>query len=122
MTDAESAIGASMFPGLGPASASPTVSDMDEARRRALFSRDVQLVGYHTRIFDMGDRRQLSEYDKTMKDLLLASRRMEAVISVHSRDKLQRKDGSTGWFNYVEWAEYKLNEKPVQAVAPAIGG
>lgn len=68
------------------------------------------VAGHSTRVFDLMDQAEREEYDKLYIDLMNKSREGKIIISSNSREVLQRPDGSTGWFKFLEWTEFDTSE------------
>ena len=66
----------------------------------------VRLSGYKAEVFDMHDPKSRAAYARRMLDLSQRSQLGTVRILVHDRQTLHRKDGSSGWFGYLEWMEY----------------
>ena len=56
-------------------------------------------------IFDMSDAKQVKRYEKLWKELLEKASRMEVVVD-HSKNLVQRPDGTSYWLKYVEYVEF----------------
>ena len=84
----------------------PTSDELAAGEQRARFGRIVRISGYKTEIFDMHVAKDRAAYNKRMLDLSRRAQIGTVRILVHDRHLLSRKDGSTGWFGYLEWMEY----------------
>lgn len=104
----------SMFPSIS-GGLLPDEQELKDGEERARLGRLVELSGYHTRIFDMSAKREAADYDALMLDLTRRVQTGEIRILVHDRQIMHRKDGSTGWYGYLEWMEYKRTESDVGA-------
>lgn len=69
--------------------------------------RIVSLSKYDTETFDMHDPKELKAYNRRMLDLSTRVQLGTVRILVHDRQAMHRKDGSSGWFSYIEWMEFK---------------
>ena len=78
-----------------------------EGEKKLRYGRIIDISGYHTEIFDMHDAKARSAYNKRMLDLSKRAQIGTVRILAHDRQTLPRKDGSAGWFGYLEWMEYK---------------
>lgn len=112
----------SLFPAIR--SLVPSPEELDDAEKRAMFGRVVNISGYKTEIFDMHDPKRVAAYNKRMLDLSRRAQVGTVRILVHDRQVMSRKDGSTGWFGYLEWMEYKRGEdgSTPRAVRASKGG
>lgn len=81
--------------------------------------RVVRLSAYNTRIFDMHSAKDRSAYDKCMMDLSVRAQVGTVRILAHDRQVMSRKDGSSGWFMYLEWMEYTRDPEPGKQAANA---
>lgn len=95
----------------------PSNDEVKTGELKARFGRLVEISGYKTEIFDMHVAKERAAYAKRMLDLSKRVQTATARILVHDRQMLQRKDGSTGWFGYLEWMEYRRKDadKPDKA-------
>ena len=84
----------------------PTEEELAAGEQKARFGRVVRISGYKTEIFDMHAAKDRAAYNKRMLDLSRRAQLGTVRILVHDRHLLSRKDGSTGWFGYLEWMEY----------------
>ena len=88
----------------------PEAQELQDGENKAAANRIVRISGYKTEIFDMHNAKQRAAYDKRMMDLSVRVQMRTAAILVHDRQLMTRKDGSTGWFGYLEWMEYAWEE------------
>jgi hypothetical protein len=58
----------------------------------------------------MHDGKQRAAYARRMLDLSERVQLGTVRILVHDRQLLHRKDGSSGWFGYLEWMEYERDQ------------
>ena len=100
----------SMFPGLMK-SIAPDPDEMADAYRRMQIDRRAVFSGYHVEVFDMHSSNGRRKYERLMVSLNEKTQARTATVLVHDRKMLPRKDGSAGWFNYIEWAEFRLDER-----------
>lgn len=110
----------SMFPGLAK-SVGPSADEMADAFHKMQFDRRVLVSGYQTAVFDMHSAKDRARYSKCMLDLSEKTQARTACITAHERKMLPRKDGSAGWFNYLEWVEFRLDERKIATCRPANG-
>ena len=100
----------SMFPGLLK-SIAPDPDEMADAYRRMQIDRRTVFSGYHVEVFDMHSANGRRKYERLMVSLNEKTQARTATVLVHDRKMLPRTDGSAGWFNYLEWAEFRLDER-----------
>lgn len=81
----------------------PDASDLAEGR---LDPSSLKVKAQHTMVFDMMDEGQRGEYEKLYVVLMEDVKAGKATVCANDRSVLSRKDGSTGWFRYLEWLEY----------------
>ena len=84
--------------------------DEDEIKRgedKIKAGRVIEISGYKTEVFDMHLSKDRSAYTKRMLDLSRRAQLGTVRILVHDRQTLHRKDGSSGWFGYLEWMEFR---------------
>lgn len=96
-----------LFPSLRLA---PKPEDLQDGEDRRVAGKIVRLTGYETRIFDMHDAKARKEYSKLMLDLAVRQQMRTVNVLVDDRQVMTRKDGTTGWFRYLEWMEYDLSD------------
>lgn len=89
----------------------PSDDEVKAGELKARYGRIVEISGYKTEIFDMHDPKERAAYTKRMLDLSKRVQTATARLLVHDRQMLQRKDGSTGWFGYLEWMEYRRKDE-----------
>lgn len=92
-----------LFPRIGVL---PDASDLSAGDARLDSGRVVRLSGYETRIFDMHDTKQRAAYSRLMRDLAVRQQTGRVRMLVDDRQVMTRKDGTTGWFRYLEWMEF----------------
>lgn len=92
-----------LFPGLHVL---PKASEMKDGDDMLEAGRIVKLTGYETRIFDMHDSKQRNAYSKLMLDLMVRQQARRVSLLVDDRQVMTRKDGTSGWFRYLEWMEF----------------
>lgn len=85
----------------------PDEETLRDGERNLKFGRVVEISGYKTEIFDMHVQKDRAAYTKRMLDLSKRVQLGTVRILVHDRQTLPRKDGSAGWFSYLEWMEYR---------------
>ena len=88
----------------------PDDDTLREGEKKIKYGRVVKISGYKTEVFDMHIPKERSAYTKRMLDLARRAQVGTVRILVHDRQTLSRKDGSTGWFAYLEWMEYKRSD------------
>lgn len=98
---------ATLFPGLH---VSPGADEMQDGEDKLKSGRIVRLSGYETRIFDMHDAKQRKKYSDLMLDLTVRQQTRKVQILVDDRQVMTRKDGTTGWFRYLEWMEFDWDD------------
>lgn len=99
-----------LFPAIR--SLTPSAKEVKEGDDKMRFGRIIEISGYKTEIFDMHVAKERAAYAKRMLDLSKRAQTASVRILVHDRQLLQRKDGSTGWFGYLEWMEYSRTDAP----------
>lgn len=97
-----------LFPAIR--SLTPSAKEVKEGEDKMRFGRIIEISGYKTEIFDMHVAKERAAYAKRMLDLSKRAQAATVRILVHDRQLLQRKDGSTGWFGYLEWMEYRRRD------------
>jgi len=85
----------------------PDEETLRAGENKLKYGRVVEISGYKTEVFDMHDRKERAAYMKRMLDLSKRAQVGTVRILVHDRQTLHRKDGSSGWFEYLEWMEYR---------------
>lgn len=98
----------SLFPALR--SMIPSATELKEGELKEEFGRTVKLSGYHTEIFDMHSAKDRKAYSKLMMDLTLRIQVGKVRILFNDRKTMTRKDGSTGWFVFLEWMEFSRTD------------
>lgn len=88
----------------------PTEEELKDGLERLKLGKIVKISGYRTEIFDMHETKDRNAYAKRMLDLSLRSQAGTVRILINDRQVMTRKDGTTGWFNYLEWMEYKIKD------------
>lgn len=88
----------------------PGEEELKLGETKARFGRLVKISDYRTEIFDMHSAKDRSAYSRRMLDLSERVQTGTVRILVHDRQVMQRKDGSTGWFGYIEWMEFRRVE------------
>lgn len=99
----------SLFPSLRELT--PSADELRDGAMRLKAGKVVRLAGYKTEIFDIHSAKDRKAYDKRMADLMQRIQVGRVRILQHDRQVLSRKDGSSGWFIYLEWAEYRLDDE-----------
>ena len=84
----------------------PDPKELQDGEDRRVAGKIVRLSGYETRIFDMHDSKSRKAYSALMLDLSVRQQTRQVHILVNDRQVMTRKDGTTGWFRYIEWMEY----------------
>lgn len=98
----------SLFPALR--GLTPDADTLSEGEKKLKYGRVVEISGYKTEIFDMHLQKERAAYTRRMLDLSKRAQLGTVRILVHDRQMLHRKDGSTGWFGYLEWMEYRRTD------------
>lgn len=88
----------------------PSADEVKNGADKERYGRIIEISGYKTEIFDMHVAKERAAYTKRMLDLSKRVQTATVRILVHDRQMLQRKDGSTGWFGYLEWMEYRRRD------------
>ena len=88
----------------------PTEEELKDGLERLKLGKVVKISGYHTEIFDMHETKDRNAYAKRMLDLSVRAQAGTVRILINDRQVMTRKDGTTGWFNYLEWMEYKIKD------------
>ena len=99
----------SLFPALRDLT--PSADELKNGEDKARFGKLVQISGYKTEVFDMHDAKERAAYNRRMHDLSKRAQMAKVRILVHDRQLISRKDGSTGWFSYLEWMEYSRKDE-----------
>ena len=86
----------------------PSNDEVKAGELKARFGRLVEISGYKTEIFDMHVAKERAAYTKRMLDLSKRVQTATVRILVHE-------DGSTGWFGYLEWMEYRRKDEDAKA-------
>ena len=95
----------SLFPAIK--GLTPDAEAWHEGEQKARYGRVITISGYRTEVFDLHNAKERAAYNKRMLDLSKRAQVGTVRILVHDRQTLARKDGSSGWFGYLEWMEYK---------------
>ena len=98
----------SLFPAIR--GLAPSQEELEAGEKKLLFGKTVRISGYKTEVFDMHDAKSRAAYNKRMLDLSQRAQVGTVRLLAHDRCVMSRKDGSTGWFGYLEWMEYKRRE------------
>jgi len=88
----------------------PSDDEVKLGEQKKLFGRIVEISAYKTEIFDMHSSKDRAAYNRRMLDLSKRVQTAQVRILVHDRQVLTRKDGSVGWFGYLEWMEYQRKD------------
>lgn len=97
-----------LFPAIRSLTPSSDEFKLGEDKER--FGRVIEISGYKAEIFDMHLAKDRKAYAQRMLDL---SRRVQlgrVRLLAHDRQMLTRKDGSVGWFGYLEWMEFSRKD------------
>lgn len=97
----------------------PSDDELKAGNERLQFGKLVKISGYETRIFDMHDSKARASYAKLMRDLSTRIQMASVRILVNDRQIMTRKDGTTGWFRYLEWMEFERAEADGSVVTKA---
>jgi len=84
----------------------PSAAEIQAAEDKLKAGRIITLSGYKTEVFDLHVAKDRTAYTKRMLDLSQRAQLGTVRVLVHERQLISRKDGSTGWFAYLEWMEY----------------
>lgn len=98
----------SLFPAIR--GLTPSQEELDKGEAKVRFGKTIRISGYKTEVFDMHDSKSRAAYNKRMLELSQRAQLGTVRLLVHDRGIMSRKDGSTGWFGYLEWMEYKRGE------------
>ena len=108
-------IAESMFGAMGGGpSLKPDTAEAEAALERVKFKKHMDSKGYHARIFNMHQDKELKAYEKLMNTLLIGTQAMTHKIWVNEFDLLNTPKGQQ-WHRYVEWSEFELK---VEATRP----
>ena len=88
----------------------PSEEELKEGEQKALSGRIVEISAYKTEIFDMHVAKDRAAYNKRMLELSRGVQVGTVRLLAHDRQTLSRKDGSSGWFGYLEWMEYSRKD------------
>lgn len=88
----------------------PSEEELKEGEQKALSGRIVEISAYRTEMFDMHVAKDRAAYNKRMLELSRGAQIGTVRILAHDRQILSRKDGSSGWFRYLEWMEYSRKD------------
>ena len=99
----------SLFPAIR--GLAPSEETLEEGKMKALQGRIVKISGYHTEVFDMHVAKERNAYNRRMLDLSKRAQLGTVRLLVHDRQTMSRKDGSSGWFGYLEWMEYSRKDE-----------
>ena len=108
--------GMSMFGFGGQSAPGPSVEELEAGRQKAMYDKHVKVAGHFVRVFDMHDAKERKDYEKTISDLFVKVQTAKAQVWQNDRQMLRREDGSSGWFVYLEWSEFELDERAVVPV------
>lgn len=86
----------------------PVVDDIDKARERLMNPKRVKAVAHKVEVFDLHDAGEREAYEKLNLALFKGLEAKTHVMVAAERKILPRKDGSSGWFAYLEWTEYTV--------------
>ena len=93
-----------------PASFFPTLDAARHGAEQARYGKEpFKLTAYQVKVFDMAKEAERTEYCKLMERLMPLCQNAQCVVSKNELQVLSTPNGQ-GWFRYVEWFEYKLNE------------
>lgn len=95
---------ATMFPKLR--GLTPTAKELEEGRISLEQGKVVDVSDYRVEVFDLHLTKDRKSYASTMRDLIVKAQTGRARIVLNQRECLSRKDGTTGWFAYLEWMEF----------------
>ena len=68
-----------------------------------------KITSYNVKVFNMAKEADRDEYCRLMERLMPLIIDVKCVVSKNELQVLNTPDGN-GWYRYVEWYEYKLNE------------
>ena len=99
----------------------PTVAAARRGAEQAKYGKEpFKVTGYHVEVFDMGTPEGRKDYCTLMERLMPMCQDAKCVVSKNELQVLNR-DGGQGWYRYVEWFEYRLNETSLTAKGPDDG-
>lgn len=99
--------GMSMFPPVAAAAA----GNLQARYRKEPF----KLTAYKVKVFDMSKAEDVEAYCALMARLMPLCQDAKCVVSKNELQVLNSGNGS-GWFRYVEWFEYELNQTSLTGV------
>ena len=108
-------VGQSMFESVRP-QVGPTAEELEQARERVMFKKVVEAKGYHVKLFNMHDPKQIKAYEKLMGPLILGVQAQTHKIFVNELQVLTTLKGMQ-WHRYVEWMEFNLRVEPTAPTA-----
>ena len=86
----------------------PTPEEMEQARERARFAKNVYMTGYHTNTFDLSDPEQVEKYNELRTKIYEKAKMGELVI--HKLEHMQINDGKPRWMVHIEYSEYRFEK------------
>lgn len=96
-----------IFEGMIP-SVFPSIDTAVHGLEQAKYGKEpFKVTSYNVKVFDMSNDDDRTEYCKLMERLMPLCQNAQCMVS---KNELQVLNG-TGWWRYVEWFEYKLNDK-----------
>lgn len=103
-----------LFESYKNASLFPSVDTAVHGLEQAKYGKEpFKLTDYQVKVFDMSKEEDRSEYCALMTRLMPLCQDAKCVVT---KNELQVLSGS-GWWRYVEWFEYKLNETSLTSKA-----
>lgn len=97
----------SLFESYKNVSLFPSIDTAVHGLEQAKYGKEpFKLTSYQVKVFDMSKEADRDEYCKLMERLMPLCQNAQCVVT---KNELQVLSGS-GWWRYVEWFEYKLNE------------
>lgn len=107
-----------MFANMSMPNVFPPMKEIERGIEMAKYDKyPIEVTEYKVAIFDMSESSDRLEYMKLMKDLF---RKVQASQCVIARNELQVMGGT--WKRYMEWFEYRKNEKSTTTKIPQGGG
>lgn len=61
-------------------------------------------------VFNLMSEEDRKKYEDLYVELMNKSREGKIIISSNTREVLHNKDGSTGWYKFIEWTEFDTSE------------
>lgn len=98
----------SMFEEMGKSSIFPSIEDFNRGIEQSKYAKEPFIISsYNVEVFNMMEKEDRDKYCNLMMKLTPLAQNSKCVIC---KNDLQVLNGSS-WQRYVEWFEYKLNDK-----------